>query len=99
MTRIDCSHETRKEILASAYVMQTSLYPAHGYASFRCAAHGGQLNGYSLMEQQDVVVQEEVVSEINHFDVQVEAPMSRHVKTKKQTWKLPIPGDIAGHGP
>jgi hypothetical protein len=53
----------------------------------------------TLMEQQDVVMQEESVSEINHFDVQVEAPMSRHVKTKKQTWKLPIPGDIAGHGP
>lgn len=53
----------------------------------------------ALMEQQDVVMQQEGVSEINHFDVQVEAPMSKHVKTKKQTWKLPIPGDIAGHGP
>lgn len=51
------------------------------------------------MEQQDVVMQEESVGETNNFDVQVEAPMSRHVKTKKQTWKLPIPGDIAGHGP
>ena len=53
----------------------------------------------ALMEQQDVVMQEEGVSEVNNLDVQVEAPMSRHVKTKKQTWKLPIPGDIAGHGP
>ena len=53
----------------------------------------------ALMEQQDVVMQEDAVSEINNFDVTVEAPMSKHVKTKKQTWKLPIPGDIAGHGP
>jgi hypothetical protein len=75
------------------------VHQAPGCARFGIAASGGLLSRYSYMEQQDVVMQEESVSEINHFDVQVEAPMSRHVKTKKQTWKLPIPGDIAGHGP
>jgi len=53
----------------------------------------------TLMEQQGVVVHEESVSETNNFDMQVETPMSKHVKSKKQPWKLPIPGDIAGHGP
>ncbi|HEX7815063.1 hypothetical protein [Dyella sp.] len=53
------------------------------------------------MEQQEAVVHvhDEGVSEVNSFGVQIETPMPKHVKTKKQTWKLPIPGDIAGHGP